>query len=125
VFAQSFARAQEEGSIIQAESLRTIAETTPDPNRARIIVDAVKWRLERQFRKHWSASIDVNVNERIDINGALIDARKRVLLPNSNLAQLVNAQDTEYTLIPAMSAADNESADVVSTLPAGTPNPFD
>jgi transposase len=121
VFAAELRHAQEEGSIARVDALRQKIESDPDWKRSRVIADVERWALERQFRKQWGQQLDLNVNERIDLNGALIDARKRVLLPTSNLAQLANAQDTEYTMVSLPSATDNESA----ALPEGMPNPFD
>lgn len=125
VFAQNLRHAQEEGSIARVDALRERIEADPDWKRSRVVADVERWALERQFRKQWGQQLDLNVNERIDINGALIDARKRVLLPSSNLAQLANVQDTEYTMISLPSATDNESGAPVQALPDGMPNPFD
>lgn len=90
-------------------------------HRARVVSDVERWALERQYRQLWGASVDINLTERIDVGGALIEARRRTSLPISDLAQLAQPQDAEYTLLSSDSATDNESG----VLPNGMPNPFD
>lgn len=109
VFAEHFERAQEYGSDMQVEALEELARTEPNPKRAQVIANIVQWRNERRFRKKWAPSVDLNVNQSVDISGALIEARRRAVLPGCDLPALPNVQDAEYTMIPRISATDLES----------------
>ena len=118
LFSRHLELAREVGMDTLVEKMPAIA-LDPDvtSHRARIWVDAIKFRAERKYRKTYGQNIDVQLTERVDIGGALIEARKRAMLPQCDLGALPNPHDTEYTMIVQRVASDTESLVPV--------NPFD
>ena len=97
-----------------------IADTEQNPHTARNKIGARQWAAERRLRKDYGASMDVNLTERVDIGGALIEARKRIVLPGSNLAQITDAQVIDVPTHSATRATDKETAAHEAIV-----NPFD
>ncbi len=82
-FENAFARACQEGLDCIAEDMRDTARTETDVQRARLIVDTDKWILSKLKPSLYGDRIDVNINQTIDISGALKEARNRAL-PSAN-----------------------------------------
>lgn len=97
-----------------------IADTEPNPHTARNKISSRQWAAERRLRKDYGASVDVNLTERVDIGGALIEARKRIVLPGSDLAQITDAQVIDISPHSAMRTTDKETAGQLPVV-----NPFD
>lgn len=97
-----------------------IADTEQNPHTARNKIGARQWAAERRLRKDYGASVDVNLTERVDIGGALIEARKRIVLPGCDLAQITDAQVIDMTAHSAMRTKDKETAGHEAVI-----NPFD
>jgi len=80
-FAAQYARARERRAEHFAEEIVEIADTDPDPQRARVRVDARKWAasklLPRVYGDNQRLEVDHTFN--ISINDALIEAQSRVI----------------------------------------------
>lgn len=102
------------------EAIDIAADPNIDPKRARNMVNARHWTAERRLRKEYGQSLDVSITERVDLGGALIEARKRSALPGCDLAQVTAQQVTDYIDVTPKRATDTQTAghnDVI--------NPFD
>lgn len=121
LFANAYAVARAEGAhALIDESMHIADNPVIDPQRARNMITARQWAAERRNRKEYGASVDVNLTERVDIGGALIEARKRIVLPGSNLQQITDAQVIDVSPHSPMRAKDKETAAHVPVV-----NPFD
>ena len=58
-FAQSYARARERQQDRAADEMIEIAATEPDPQRARVMIDARKWRASKLAPKRYGDRIEV------------------------------------------------------------------
>lgn len=95
-FDQSLARALDAGVEAQTDKLLTVHEEERDSQRARVISDNIKWIAARRKRSAYGDSVDINVNERVDISGSLLEARKRAALPVCDQTGNDDTQVAEY-----------------------------
>ena len=109
LFAAAFARARDTGIDVLVDSLVGLAETEQDVYRARLKSDNIKWLAERRARRRYGQQIDLNITERVDLGGTLIEARKRSALPACDLAALADAQAPEYAPYTLINATDTQS----------------
>ncbi len=72
-----FAQAREEGINNMVDKLDNIHETYHDVNRSRLASDNIKWKASKINARVYGDKLDVNINQTVDIGGALADARKR------------------------------------------------
>lgn len=79
VFSESFERARHEGLEHIADNLLVVADEYADVQRARLKSDNAKWLLSKRKPKIYGDKIDVNINQTIDISGALSEAKQRAL----------------------------------------------
>lgn len=103
-----YSRAQQSRAEIYAEEIIDIADLEPDPNKARVRVDARKWYASKAAPKKYGDRIDLNVNGTIDIAGALSDARKRAL-PADFQVMDDDSQDSEITKLIEEAQTDRQS----------------
>ena len=100
-FDNEMTRARDLGIEIQADDLLEVdseENAGKDVQLIKLKSDNVKWLIARRAPKRYGDRLEVNLNQTLDLSGALIEARKRApLLPASNLIRLSNVQDTEYT----------------------------
>ncbi len=91
-----------------------------DPQQARNMIQA-RWRMaETRNRPDYGPTVDVSVTQIGDLRGTMIEARKRLVLPACDLAQIAPMQDVEYAMVDAGSTTDSESV-----APEPFVNPFD
>lgn len=110
LFRESLRSARAESAHMLVDEAIRIADTATDPKRARNQMHARQFAAERRNRQAYGPTMDLQIEQRVDLGGTLIEARKRLLLPGSNLAQIPQAQDVDYVTIPAPSATDKQSA---------------
>ena len=55
-----------------------IADTDTDSKSARVRMQARQFAAERRNRKAYAPSIDMTIDQRVDIGGTLLEARKRI-----------------------------------------------
>lgn len=77
----AMAQAREIRADQAADEVMTVADTEPDPQRARVKVEARKWYAGVMNRQRYGNQVDVNVTNQIDVKGALNQARQRLPRP--------------------------------------------
>lgn len=95
-FDHAVTRAQMEGVEAQTDLLLSAHEDYKDPQRAKVMSDNVKWLASRRKPETYGDRLDLNVTERVDVGGALIEARKRAALPVCDQESGDDAQVAEY-----------------------------
>lgn len=76
-FEASFASARQEGLEHIADALLTLADDEADVARARLKADNFKWLLSKRKPGTYGDRLDVNLNQTVDIKGALQEAKAR------------------------------------------------
>jgi hypothetical protein len=98
------------GAVAEVDRMVDIAARTDlHPGVQRNQIDVHKWRASKFLPKVFGDKLDLTVTEKLDISGALIDARKRRPQPLRNHAQAAIVQDTEYTTITLPTHTDKQS----------------
>lgn len=104
-----------------AEQIIEIADSEPDAQIARNQIDARKWYASKVKPNKFGDRIDLNVNQTVDIRGALTEAINRVR-PVSDLNSSVSVQviETKHKLLidstdeKSVEGAENKGCDVNS-----------
>jgi hypothetical protein len=73
LFQEMYARAREARAHMVAEEIIEIADTEPDPNKARVRIDARKWWAGKANAKHYGEKTQTDINQTITIHGAFED----------------------------------------------------
>lgn len=108
VFAQALAVAQEEACHMLADRALTVVDEYLDPQRARIMFDAIRWITGKRMPRVYGERLDLNVNQTIDIGSALSEAMGRAL-PNSESAEF---RVIESNTVDAVNPTNSFSGDV-------------
>lgn len=116
VFGSDCSRALELGFEIQADSLHTIADDYHDVQKARLKSDNLKWILARRVPHKYGDRLDINLNQTVDITGALLEARNRSTLSLHDPNNIDDAQ-----LVETKSLSDSSASDYKSDAPIETP----
>lgn len=112
IYQADYGRALDAGLDSLVDQLIDMCDTEENMALLRQKSDNIKWVAGKRGHQRYGDRLDVNVNQTIDLGGALIEARKRsMLLPSGNLAQICNVQDTEYTELISIGATDNASVE--------------
>ena len=110
IYGAEYGRALDAGLDSLVDQLIDLCDTEENMALLRQKSDNIKWVAGKRGHQRYGDRLEVNLNQTIDLSGALIEARKRsVLLPSGNLAQIGNAQDTEYTELISSASTDNAS----------------
>ena len=100
-------RARAMGAVCEVDEMVNIAARTDlHPGVQRNQIDVHKWRASKFLPKVFGDKLDVTVTEKLDISGALIEARQRRNTPVSNRPQSQITQSTEYTVLPRITRTD-------------------
>lgn len=83
-----YENAQKIKSEYYAETAYNMVNSEPDSQRARIMLDCIKWYTSKINPKKFGDKIDVNVSGAIDLNQAIIDATKRL----KNDSEIIDAE---------------------------------
>lgn len=89
--AQVYASAQAGRAELLVDDLVNIADTEPDPQKARNRIDARKWVASKLQPQKFGDRLDLNVNQHVDLSGALAEAAKR-LIPLRDPEKYVESQ---------------------------------
>jgi len=94
----------------QVDDMDHVARTEPDVNRARLIVDSIKWRASKMIPKVYGDKLDVTVEHRLDIGEALAAARARATLrPLCDLPEPIEGEFVAAPSVEAPRAVDKQS----------------
>ena len=118
-FGNAVRSARAEAAHLLMDETIVIADTDPDPARARNRIQARQRLAETRNRSAYGQSVDMSVTQRVDVGAVMIEARRRAL-PVRDQTQHALTQDTDYFEITSEGATDTESV-----TPGKTPNPFD
>lgn len=83
-----YTRALKHRTELLVDKIPDIAKECLDPQRARVEIDALKWYASKMEPKKYSDRLDINLNQTVDIVGALTEARSRLPQP----IQVLNSQ---------------------------------
>lgn len=117
------AASEQHAAALVRQSLE-LAESDPDPARARNRIAVRQWIAARVARDAWGDRVDVSVDQRVSITAAL-DAAEGRLRPIRDLSRVIDAESVDLSALPAIAATDNETAERASSTPAALPDPFD
>lgn len=86
-----------------AEELVEIADSEPDPQRAKVRCDQRRWLASKYLPSRYGEKLDLSITQRVDLQGALAEARARVGLVRV-AGEVIDVQDAE---IVERDAGDN------------------
>ena len=107
-----YAAAREQQADFYADSIVEIADTEPDPNRARARVDARKWYASKLRPKVYGDKLDIAVTHTLDLSGALDEARQRLAQSSSPLLDITPNPGNAFT--SSLSHGDDDSDDATN-----------
>lgn len=112
--AEDYARAL--SARVDADAMRAmeIADTEMDPQRARVRVDTIKWFASKIKPQVYGERIDLNVNQTVDVGGALAEARAR-LVPSRYPTEQNQTQVIDVTPKQIDTSTDAKSGPVSHT----------
>ena len=102
-FGNQFCQARKEGVHQLVDKLDEIHNNIECVNRARLASDNIKWKASKVNADTYGDRIELNVNQKVDIGSALLEARARAL-PIRDVAELVGTDSDE----------SNESDDTIN-----------
>ncbi len=79
VFRDGLARARVQGVDSLVDDILEISDEEPDVQRARLKTDNIKWIASKLQPNKYGDRIDVNVTNSIDLNQAMVEAKKRMM----------------------------------------------
>lgn len=97
IFADKFHAARQDGIELIADSLMNVANEFADVQRGRLHSDNIRWLLSKRKPDTYGERIDLNVNQTIDISGALKEAKQRALNASNilDITPLTNVQNSD------------------------------
>lgn len=106
--ALSYARAMEIRSDVHADETIVIADTDPDPARARNRIQARQWSASKNNSKKYGDRVDLNVTQMISADAALTAAAQR-LRPVRDQLDVTDVQIIEQQALRAPEPTDTQS----------------
>lgn len=95
-YEQDYDRARIANTHGEADEIKTIADDPDiDPNRARNMIDARKWRASKMNPRVYGDRLDVNIEQRIGIGALILEQRNKALTHQQHLEIEVNSQVIE------------------------------
>ena len=85
---EKYARARDRQQDYEADNMIAIADGATDPNKARIQIDARKWRASKLAPKKYGDKLDLNHSGNVSLTEAEIDAKLAVLLGKAGMGSL-------------------------------------
>jgi len=97
VFDASCIGAQNIGFELHADNLLTIPDEYEDVNKARLKSENIKWHLSKRASHRYGDRMVLDINNTIDLKGALVDAQHRLIL-SKLLMSLHNCNQAQQIL---------------------------
>ncbi len=119
-----YVRAREIRADVLADEVTHIADTDPDPQRAKNRMQARQWITSKLYPRTYGERLDVNVAQTVDISGAISDARRRALRHGRDTEQIEDAQVIERAALTAVRTTDGLSV-ALDKAAEKMPNPFE
>lgn len=108
----AYTRAQQAKAETLADEIIDIADTEPDPQRARVMVDARRWWASKIMPQKYGERMELNITQTLDIAGALQDAKNRIINTTCQQIADVSMQLPEITHELQTSTKGSEPVDV-------------
>lgn len=118
-----YARAMELRADVWADETVQIADTDADPARARNRINARQWGAAKTHSRKYGERIDLNINQQISIDGALLEAKQR-LRPVRDQLDIEDADIVEPQALDAPRPTDTQSVAVPAEPESGEPDIF-
>lgn len=94
-FGNAYVRAREERADLLADEVLSIADTEPDPNKARVRVDARKWAAAKLNPKNYGDRVHVDGDMRVSLPDEQLESRLAQLLGKAGIAGAVGGAREE------------------------------
>lgn len=94
-FGEMYARAREERAHLAADDIIHIADTEPDPNKARVRIDARKWYASKLNRKDYGDSLNLDGGLNIKLTDDQLESRLAQLLGKAGTAVAARGEGTQ------------------------------
>lgn len=88
-FSDNYTRAREAQADYFADEISTIADTEPDPNKARVRIDARKWAAGKLKPKVYGDKLDITGDLNIKLPDEQVESRLAHLLGKAGIAGLI------------------------------------
>lgn len=110
-FEQSVRRARAILVDAQVDTMADVARNEPDVQRARLIIDDIKWRASKLIPRVYGDKLDITLEHRIDIGDALAAARARALQvrPMCDPVDVIEGEIVAAPSVEPPSAVDKRS----------------
>jgi hypothetical protein len=105
----AYARAQEIRADVLVDEAIEAADSNDDPAKARNKMNIRQWAASKYNSKRYGERIDLNINQQISIDGALSEAKRRVLRPVSDQLDVTDVEPHAPQALPAPGATDQQS----------------
>lgn len=99
--ANKYARARERQQDYEADQIIQIADTEPVPDKARVRIDARKWRASKLAPKKYGDRLDLNHSGAVHLSEAALDAKLAVLLRKAGIGENAGSQISSEEQNPA------------------------
>jgi hypothetical protein len=110
VLSNRYGRAQLARAELLVEEIVDIADTESDPQKARVRTDVRKWYASKMQPQKYGDRVDINVNQTVDINAALSEAKRRAL-PSSYQEDVTDGELIETKALTLPRATGSEPVD--------------
>lgn len=94
-FGEMYAHAREERAHLAADDIISIADTEPDPNKARVRIDARKWYAAKLNRKDYGDSLDIGGSLAMKLSDDQLESKLAHLLGKTATAGVAGREGTE------------------------------
>jgi len=113
LFATKFTSARIAGVEILVDELQDVADNYSDPQKGRLKSDNLKFIIQHRDPANWSDKIQLDINQNIDIRGALDEAKNRI----RDIIQIPSAQLVESTTTKLIGATGCQPDDQQKNAP--------
>jgi hypothetical protein len=94
----------------RVDRMAEVARTETDVNRARLIIDTDKWLAAKLIPKVYGDKLDLTIEHRLDIGGALAAARARAALrPTCDPQDVIEGEIVAQPSVAAHRSVDKQS----------------
>ncbi len=89
-FSDKYVRAREDQADFYADEIIDIADTEPDANKARVRIDARKWKASKLQPKKYGDKVDLNVSGTLEhLTNEQLESKLAILLGKAGIGLLV------------------------------------
>lgn len=108
-FDQAASRARTLSIDLEVDEMREIVETTDDQQKAKNLVDVIKWRASKLKASVYGDKLQVDHQVTVNIGEALANARARIARPSCDPVPAIDAEYVDVSNAYTHSATDSAS----------------